>query len=100
MARAGIRPDVAERVLGHAIPGVEGVYDRHPYDLEKADALSRLVADRDHWQPEQVVQGRASAALGRVLSRETDHEEARYAWNYRRCRITDCGALFAAMVAR
>jgi integrase len=42
MARAGIRPDVAERVLGHAIPGVEGVYDRHSYDLEKADALSRL----------------------------------------------------------
>jgi hypothetical protein len=29
-------------VLGHAIPGVEGVYDRHSYSDEKADALQRL----------------------------------------------------------
>lgn len=29
MSRAGIRPDIAERVLGHAIRGVEGTYDRH-----------------------------------------------------------------------
>ena len=42
MSRADIRPDIAERVLGHAIKGVEGVYDRHPYDAEKADALQRL----------------------------------------------------------
>lgn len=42
MARAGIRPDIAERVLGHAIGGVEGVYDRHSYRDEKADALARL----------------------------------------------------------
>jgi hypothetical protein len=27
---------------GVAIPGVEGVYDRHEYDPEKADALQRL----------------------------------------------------------
>ena len=44
MARAGVMPHVAERVLGHAIPGVEGVYDRHSYDVEKADALNRLAA--------------------------------------------------------
>jgi integrase len=44
MSRAGIRPDVAERVLGHAIEGVEGVYDRHSYAAEKADALKRLAA--------------------------------------------------------
>jgi hypothetical protein len=25
MSRAGVRPDIAERALGHAIPGVEGV---------------------------------------------------------------------------
>jgi len=31
MARAGVRPDVAERVLGHVIRGVEGIYDRHSY---------------------------------------------------------------------
>ncbi len=44
MARAGVRPDIAERVMGHAIQGVEGVYDRHPYRDEKADALKRLAA--------------------------------------------------------
>jgi len=42
MSRAGVRPDIAERVLGHAIRGVEGVYDRHEYRDEKADALRRL----------------------------------------------------------
>jgi integrase len=42
MARAGVRPDVAERVMGHVIGGVEGVYDRHHYNDEKADALARL----------------------------------------------------------
>lgn len=44
MSRAGVRPDIAERVMGHAIPGVEGVYDRHSYRAEKADALERLAA--------------------------------------------------------
>jgi integrase len=44
MSRAGVRPDIAERVLGHAIPGVEGVYDRHGYGDEKAEALKRLAA--------------------------------------------------------
>ena len=28
--------------MGHAIPGVEGVYDRHRYDVEKAHALQVL----------------------------------------------------------
>jgi integrase len=42
MSRAGVRPDIAERVMGHAIAGVEGVYDRHTYRDEKADALARL----------------------------------------------------------
>ena len=44
MARAGVRSDVAERVMGHAIAGVEGVYDRHSYVAEKAEALQRLAA--------------------------------------------------------
>ena len=39
-----MRPDIAERVLGHAIRGVEGVYDRHEYRDEKADALTKLAA--------------------------------------------------------
>jgi integrase len=42
MSRAGIRPDIAERVLGHAIRGVEGVYDRHQYRDEKGHALKAL----------------------------------------------------------
>ena len=44
MSRAGVRPDIAERVLGHAIGGVEGIYDRHRYDEEKALALKSLAA--------------------------------------------------------
>ena len=42
MSRAGVRPDVAERVMGHAIQGIEGIYDRHSYEQEKADALAKL----------------------------------------------------------
>ncbi|MGC2409913.1 MAG: integrase family protein [Methyloceanibacter sp.] len=44
MSRAGVRPDIAERVLGHSIQGVAGIYDRHSYSDEKADALRRLAA--------------------------------------------------------
>ena len=44
MSRAGVRPDIAERTLGHAIKGIEGIYDRHQYRDEKADALRRLAA--------------------------------------------------------
>jgi integrase len=42
LARAGIRPDIAERVLGHALQGVEGTYNRHQYREEKAHALRAL----------------------------------------------------------
>jgi integrase len=42
MNRAGVRPDIVERVLGHAIGGVAGIYNRHAYDNEKADALKAL----------------------------------------------------------
>lgn len=42
MSRVGVRPDIAERVLGHAIAGVEGIYDRHTYRDEKKDALNKL----------------------------------------------------------
>jgi integrase len=44
LSRAGIRPDIAERVLGHTIPGIGGVYDRHGYLPQKRDALERLAA--------------------------------------------------------
>ena len=44
MMRAGVRPDISERVLGHVIAGVEGTYDRHSYAEEKRDALDKLAA--------------------------------------------------------
>jgi hypothetical protein len=44
MVRAGVRPDISERVLGHTIAGVEGTYDRHSYADEKRDALEKLAA--------------------------------------------------------
>jgi integrase len=44
MSRAGVISEHAERVLGHVIAGVEGIYDRHSYDDEKAHALARLAA--------------------------------------------------------
>ena len=43
LSRAGVTSDIAERVMGHAIAGVEGVYDRHSYVTEKAHALNALV---------------------------------------------------------
>ena len=42
MSRAGVNREHAERVLGHVIGGVEGTYDRHRYDVEKAVALRKL----------------------------------------------------------
>ena len=59
MSRAGVRPDIAERVLGHAIKGVEGVYDRHSYRDEKAHALRSLAA---------LVESIANAPRGKVLT--------------------------------
>jgi integrase len=44
MAKTKVPRDISERVLGHAIPGVEGVYDQYNYFDEKADALERLNA--------------------------------------------------------
>jgi integrase len=45
MSRTGVSSEIAERVLGHAIPGVAGVYDRHSYVSEKRDALLKLAAE-------------------------------------------------------
>jgi len=42
MSRAGVPSDHAERCLGHVIPGVRGVYDRHEYFEEKARAFEAL----------------------------------------------------------
>jgi integrase len=42
MSRAGVSFEVAERVLGHVQPGVAGIYNRHSYLTEKAQALTAL----------------------------------------------------------
>jgi hypothetical protein len=42
MSRAGVQSETAERVMGHAIEGVEGVYDRFEYREKKAAALKAL----------------------------------------------------------
>ena len=44
MSRAGVLPDTAERVVGHVIPGVRGVYDRYTFLTEKREALEKLAA--------------------------------------------------------
>jgi hypothetical protein len=38
--------------------------------------------------------------MGAMMVMETDHETARYALDYRWCRVIDCGALLASMVAK
>ena len=44
MSRAGVPGEHAERVMGHAIGGIEQVYDRHAYREEKAAVLARLAS--------------------------------------------------------
>ena len=44
MSRAGVRPDIAERCLGHVVGGVEGTYDRHHYVEERRAAFEALAA--------------------------------------------------------
>ena len=41
LAALGVRREVAERCLGHAIRGVEGTYDRHNYFKERRTALEQ-----------------------------------------------------------
>jgi integrase len=42
MSRAGVSSEHAERVMGHAIGGIEAIYDRYAYRDEKAGALRKL----------------------------------------------------------
>lgn len=58
MSRAGVSSDHAERVLGHVINGVAGIYDQHDYLDQKRDALDKLakmVADILAPKPDNVV---------------------------------------------
>jgi integrase len=42
MSRAGVASDIAEMCLGHVLPAMRGVYDRHSYRAEKAGAYAAL----------------------------------------------------------
>jgi integrase len=44
MSRAGVAPDVAERALGHVLPGIRAVYDQHRYTAEMRGAFEALAA--------------------------------------------------------
>jgi integrase len=45
LSRCGIAHETAERILGHVVGShVSQIYDRHPYDAEKAAALAKLAA--------------------------------------------------------
>jgi integrase len=67
MSRAGVRPDIAERVMGHTLQGVEGVYDRHAYFDEKADALAKLAV-----LIEDIVNGSPSGKIVRLRKAHAD----------------------------
>lgn len=47
LAALGCPREVAEAILGHILPGVEGVYNRHKYDAERRVWLTRLSAHLD-----------------------------------------------------
>ncbi len=54
LSAAHVRPDIAEIVTGHVIPGIRGVYDRHDFKYERQAALeawdarlSRITAGLD-----------------------------------------------------
>jgi integrase len=44
MSRAGVNSDIAERCMGHALPGIRAVYDRHRYLNEMRHAFEQLAA--------------------------------------------------------
>ena len=42
LSQLGVSEEIGERVLGHVLPGIVGVYNRHRYEAEMADALQKL----------------------------------------------------------
>jgi integrase len=58
LARAGINREIAEQVMGHALVGVEGTYNRFDYIAEKSHALAalaKLIENILHPAPDKVV---------------------------------------------
>jgi integrase len=67
LSRAGVPADHAERVLGHVIGGVRGIYDRHEYREEKSAALTALARAID-----RIVSGRPTLVRLERVTREAD----------------------------
>ena len=44
MSRAGVQADIAERTIGHALPGIRATYDLWEFAPEKRAALEQLAA--------------------------------------------------------
>ena len=64
MARMGVDSKIGEHALGHALPGVEGIYDRHHYLTEKREAFEKLAEYcRAHRQPAGRQRGAAVCPL-------------------------------------
>jgi integrase len=42
MSDVGVSSEIAERIMGHAIAGVEGTYNRSKHLMQKADGLQHL----------------------------------------------------------
>jgi integrase len=52
LSALSVRPDVAELVIAHALPGIRGVYDKYSFEAEKRQALEKWAARlRDIVQP-------------------------------------------------
>jgi hypothetical protein len=52
LSALSVRPDVAELVIAHALPGIRGVYDKYSFETEKRQALEKWAARlRDIVQP-------------------------------------------------
>ncbi|MGG2141616.1 tyrosine-type recombinase/integrase [Symbiopectobacterium sp. RP] len=53
----GVMPHVVEQLLGHAMPGVMGIYNRSQYLPEKLDALNRWMDRLDELAAKSVLPG-------------------------------------------
>jgi integrase len=42
LSQLGVSEEIGERVLGHVLPGIIGIYNQHRYEAEMADALQKL----------------------------------------------------------
>src|SRR6516225_9082315 len=68
---------------------------------DRRDPLSGQAEERSELAQRRLdIRATRCLYMGAMMVMETDREKAQHAWDYRWCRVTDCGALLAAMVAR